>query len=230
MSATPRSTSGTDKPPIACAPPTIPRWTSRATRANTWSAGPRCLSPLALVQSTVQWSRGRGWYNDPYKHTLTFYPNDAPAFAVDTRPSHRNSLALDHALSPARPRGARDCPGRLPVLSRRLGESVRTRSRSHGASRSARRWSLRPALRLYSQSRADFYSPLIPQPRPRSSRATSASRPSAASRHRFGQRSNSTAAGGSKARWAMCTTPRTFAGAPAATPSRLFGRTTASPA
>ena len=123
------------------------------------------LSPLALVQTTLQWSRGRGWYNDPYKHTLTFYPDDAPAFALDTRPSHRNSLAwitryrrhlpAAHATLQADYRFYRDDWG------------IRSHTLEVAWSQSAgERWSLRPALRLYSQSRADFYSPLIPRPAP----------------------------------------------------------------
>jgi len=50
------------------------------------------LSPTALVSSTLLWSRGKGWYNDPYKLTLTFFPSGSPVVAADVRPDHRNTV------------------------------------------------------------------------------------------------------------------------------------------
>src|SRR5262249_46941506 len=49
------------------------------------------LSPVALIQSTVLRSLGEGWYNDPYKFTVTFTPGQAPRLMSDKRPSERNS-------------------------------------------------------------------------------------------------------------------------------------------
>lgn len=124
------------------------------------------LSPVALVQSTVQWSRGRGWFNDPYKHTLTFYPDgDVPAFAPDTRPGHRDSLAW---LT----RYRRHFPGARGTLQAdyrfyRDDWGIRAHTLEAAWSQSlGERWTLRPALRLYSQSPADFYAPLVPRPAP----------------------------------------------------------------
>ncbi len=124
------------------------------------------VSPVAVVQSTLQWSCGKGWYDDPYKHTLTFYPaGGVPAFAFDTRPSSRNSLAWitryrHHVASyqgtfQADYRFYRDDWGvRAHTLelawSQTLGEA----------------WTLRPAIRYYTQSAADFYSPVVPRPAP----------------------------------------------------------------
>ena len=52
------------------------------------------LSPLAIVQSTVTVSRGQGGFDDPYKSTLTFYPDEVlPVLFPDRRPGHRNTLA-----------------------------------------------------------------------------------------------------------------------------------------
>ena len=51
------------------------------------------LSPLDVLQSTITFSRGHGWYSDPYKSTRTFYPNGAPAFMFDTRPGSRETLS-----------------------------------------------------------------------------------------------------------------------------------------
>ncbi|MGZ5033529.1 MAG: DUF3570 domain-containing protein [Usitatibacter sp.] len=123
------------------------------------------LSPLAAVQSTLTFSRGRGWYNDPYKFTLTFYPVGSPALAPDRRPSSRDSVAWltryrrhvpqAHATLQADYRFYRDDWG---VRSHTL-EVAWQRELDE-------RWALRPALRYYTQSSADFYSPLIPQPQP----------------------------------------------------------------
>lgn len=123
------------------------------------------LSPLAAVQATVQWSRGRGYYNDPYKHTLTFYPALAPAFAFDTRPDHRDSLAAllryRHHVAPLRATLQAD------YRFYRDDWGIRAHTVEVAWSQSlAERWTLRPALRLYSQSRADFYSPVIPEAAP----------------------------------------------------------------
>jgi hypothetical protein len=124
------------------------------------------LSPVAVVQTTLQWSRGKGWYNDPYKHTLTFYPDGGvPAFAFDTRPSHRDSLAwltrYRHHVPAMRGtfqadyRFYRDDWGiRAHTLELAWHQSV------------GERWTLRPALRYHTQSQADFYTPVIPRPAP----------------------------------------------------------------
>ena len=123
------------------------------------------LSPVAAIQTTLQWNRGEGYYNDPYKKTLTFYTVGAPVFATDTRPDHRNAFAwltrYRHHVAPAQGtlqadyRYYRDDWGitahTLEVAwSQTLGEG----------------WTLRPALRYYSQSQADFYSPVVPRPQP----------------------------------------------------------------
>jgi hypothetical protein len=126
----------------------------------------RVISPVALVQSVVTATRGRGWYNDPYKSTLTFYPGEnLPAFVPDTRPDHRDTLAwltryrrhfpgLDGTLQ-ADYRYYRDDWGiRAHTLELAWQQSF------------AERWALRPAVRYYTQAGADFYSPVVPRPQP----------------------------------------------------------------
>lgn len=124
------------------------------------------LSPLAILQTSVQWSRGRGWYNDPYKHTLTFHPEGGvPAFAFDTRPSHRDTLAWIT-------RYRRHFPAARATLQAdyrfyRDDWGIRSHTLEVAWERSiGERWSFRPALRYYTQSRADFYAPVIPRPAP----------------------------------------------------------------
>ena len=38
------------------------------------------------MQSTLTRTEGRGWFNDPYKLTLTFYPDAPFVVAPDSRP------------------------------------------------------------------------------------------------------------------------------------------------
>ncbi|HUQ27066.1 MAG TPA: DUF3570 domain-containing protein [Usitatibacter sp.] len=121
------------------------------------------LSPTALVSSTVAWSRGRGWYNDPYKLTFTFFPSGPPVVAADLRPDHRNSVAW---LTRFR--------NHVPALGGTLQADYRYFSddwgiRAHTLEFAWQqslgpRWSLRPALRYYTQNAADFYSPVVTRP------------------------------------------------------------------
>jgi len=124
------------------------------------------LSPLALVQSTVSVARGRGWYNDPYKLTLSFYPDDPiPVLAPDQRPDHRNSMAW---LTRYR-RHFPGAGGTLQVDYRYYRDDWGIRAHAlEGAWEQAlgERWSIRPALRYYTQQAADFYSPLAPEMQP----------------------------------------------------------------
>jgi hypothetical protein len=124
------------------------------------------LSPLALLQSTLSVARGTGWYNDPYKFTLTFYPGSPlPAFVPDTRPDHRNTLAsltryrqhfpAANGSLQADYRFYRDDWG---IRAHTLDIAWQQTLDEH--------WSLRPGLRYYTQGAADFYSPLVPSPQP----------------------------------------------------------------
>ena len=123
------------------------------------------LSPTALVQSTLLWSRGEGWYNDPYKLTFTFYPGSAPALMADTRPDHRHSITWLTRYRQHFPKAR----GTLQAEYRYFGDDWGIRAHTlEVAWQQAldERWSLRPALRYYTQGTADFYSPVIPKPRP----------------------------------------------------------------
>ena len=123
------------------------------------------LTPTSIVQTTVQATRGRGWFNDPYKRTLTFVPGQSlPLFLDDRRPSRRNSLAwltrYRHHVPGAGTLQAdyrfyRDDWG---IVSHTL-EAAWLKDLSEA-------WALRPALRYYTQSHADFYGRVVPQPVP----------------------------------------------------------------
>ena len=125
------------------------------------------LSPVALVQSSLAYSNGRGWYNDPYKLTLTFYPDQAlPALLPDLRPDHRRSWAW---LTRYRRHFAAQ-RGTLQADYRYFEDDWGVRAHTLELAWEQQldeRWSLRPALRYYTQGAADFYSPVIPRPAPR---------------------------------------------------------------
>jgi hypothetical protein len=123
------------------------------------------ISPTALAQSTLTATRGKGWFNDPYKVTFTFYPDAPPIVMADTRPGHRNTLA---SLTRYR--------AHVPALNGTLQADYRFYRddwgiRAHTLELAweqtmSERLRLRPALRYYTQTAADFYSPVIPRPQP----------------------------------------------------------------
>ena len=125
------------------------------------------LSPVALVQSSLAYANGRGWYNDPYKFTLTFYPDQPlPSLLPDLRPDHRRSWAW---LTRYRRHFAAQ-RGTLQADYRYFQDDWGVRAHTLEVAWDQQldeRWSLRPALRYYTQSAADFYSPVIPRPAPR---------------------------------------------------------------
>ncbi len=124
------------------------------------------LSPVAVVQSTLQASRGKGWFNDPYKFTLTFYPgSELPSFMPDRRPSSRATVVW---LTRYR-RHFPAAEGTLQAEYRFFRDDwgIRAHTLEAGWQQSlGSRLSLRAALRYYTQSAADFYSPVIPRPAP----------------------------------------------------------------
>jgi hypothetical protein len=123
------------------------------------------ISQTVLVQSTLTWARGAGWYNDPYKLTFTFYSSGLPILAADRRPDHRNTLAW---LTRYR--------AHVPALNGTLQADYRFYNDDWGIRAHTlevawqqaldERWSLRPALRYYTQGAANFYSPTVPRPQP----------------------------------------------------------------
>ena len=103
----------------------------------------QALSPEAIVQSTVTYSPGHGYYSDPYK-------------AIDIRPDHRRIFAWLTRYNQ-----------HLPWLDATVNLSYRYLHDSFGSSSHAAEfawnqplpdgWSMAPNLRYYTQSAADFY-------------------------------------------------------------------------
>jgi hypothetical protein len=126
------------------------------------------LSPVAVVQSTVSMARGVGWYNDPYKLTLTFtVPGGVgPVFLqADRRPSSRDTVAW---LTRYR-RHFPDRNASLQVDYRFYRDDWGIRAHTLEAAWQQtldERWSVRPALRYYTQGEAEFYGNAVPISRP----------------------------------------------------------------
>jgi hypothetical protein len=103
----------------------------------------QALSPEAIVQSTITFSPGRGYYSDPYKE-------------IDVRPDHRQILAWLTRYNQY-----------LPWLDATVNLSYRYLHDSFGSSSHAAEfawnqplpdgWSVVPNLRYYTQNAAAFY-------------------------------------------------------------------------
>lgn len=119
------------------------------------------LSPTAVIQGTLQASRGKGWFNDPYKITLTLRPGSFPLFARDIRLDTRNVLT-----------GVGRYRQHVPALRGTVQADYRYHHDNWGirahtlevawSQDLGEAWALRPALRYYTQSQADFYRLEVP--------------------------------------------------------------------
>lgn len=119
------------------------------------------LSRTAAVQSTLTRARGRGWYNDPYRYTLTVYPGADPVFFRDKRPPYRDSWSW---LTRYR-RHFAEAEGSLQAEYRYYRDDwgIRSHTLEVGWQQSlGERFAVRPGLRYYTQSAARFYAPLVP--------------------------------------------------------------------
>jgi hypothetical protein len=124
------------------------------------------LSPVDIVDSNITYSRGHGDYNDPYKLTLTFYPDQiVPTVLPDTRPDHRDMFSW---LARYRHHYA-SRNGTLQAEYRFFHDDWGITAHTFEAGWEQQlneHWSVRPGLRYYTQNAADFYSPVIPRPTP----------------------------------------------------------------
>lgn len=121
------------------------------------------LSPTALVSSTIAWSRGRGWYNDPYKLTFTFFPSGPPLLVPDIRPDHRNSVAWLTRFRHHFPSAGGTLQADYRFFHDDWGITAHTLEVAWAHAINDR-WTIRPALRYYTQDAADFYSPTVTKP------------------------------------------------------------------
>jgi hypothetical protein len=121
------------------------------------------LSPTALVSSTLAWSRGRGWYNDPYKLTFTFFPSGAPLLVADLRPDHRDSVAWLTRFRNHFPSAGGTLQADYRLFHDDWGITAHTLEVAWSQAL-GERWTVRPALRYYTQDAADFYSPTATRP------------------------------------------------------------------
>jgi hypothetical protein len=124
------------------------------------------LSPVSLLQSNVSVSRGSGFYDDPYKFTLSFPAGgQAPILYADRRPAERNQ---DAWLTRYR-HYFRGVSAALQADYRYFRDSWGIRAHTLEAAWNqtlSDQWKIVPSLRYYSQSRADFYRPVVSSPLP----------------------------------------------------------------
>jgi hypothetical protein len=122
------------------------------------------IDSRSLVQSNVAVTHGHGFYNDPYRFTLTFYPDATPPLSVrDTRPTERHQAAWLTRYRRAFP----DWRSALALEYRYYRDDWGIRSHTLDAAWTrniAEAWKIQPALRYYSQSQADFYRAVLPVP------------------------------------------------------------------
>lgn len=131
--------------------------------AREWLLGvTQLLSAKQLLQSNVQISRGEGFFNDPYKSTLSYYTGfQFPARVADTRPTERNSTAWltryrHHVV---------DRSATLKLDYRFFRDNWGLRSHTVEVAWSqdvGSDWRVEPSLRYYSQSAARFYGSVAP--------------------------------------------------------------------
>ena len=101
------------------------------------------LSPTAIVQSNLTYSRGHGYFTDPYK-------------LLDSRPDHRRLLAWLTRYHQHFPR----VDGTLQLAYRLLDDSFGADSHMLEAAwvqPLPQGWSVRPSLRYYTQRAAHFF-------------------------------------------------------------------------
>lgn len=103
----------------------------------------QAINPNAIVQSNVTYSRGHGYYSDPYK-------------ILDARPDRRRVLAWLTRWNQAVP----SVDGTLKLAFRLLDDSFGSTSVMAGAEWAQalpHGFTVTPGLRYYTQSAADFY-------------------------------------------------------------------------
>lgn len=120
----------------------------------------------SLIQSNIVVTDGRGYFNDPYKLTVSFFSSGPFRLSPDVRPDHRNQFAW---LT----RYKRALPANGAVFSteyRFYRDDWGVRAHTVAASwlqTVSEAWKIEGGLRYYSQAQADFYRPqLAPGPLP----------------------------------------------------------------
>lgn len=119
------------------------------------------LSPVDIVQSNLTYSTGRGYFNDPYKYTMTFTGSGAPLIQNDSRPDHRRSMAWLTRYRHYLPSWQMALGGDYRFYRDDWGIRAHTvdLSAAWQASDSVR---ITPSVRYHSQGAADFFANTFP--------------------------------------------------------------------
>lgn len=115
------------------------------------------LTPVSLVQSNLTYSSGNGYFNDPYKFTLSYLLNSrVPTMQRDTRPDGRSSAAWLTRYRHYLPAWSAALLADYRYYRDNWG--IRAHTLDLGATQEiARGLKIVPSLRYYTQSPANFY-------------------------------------------------------------------------
>lgn len=114
------------------------------------------LSPVSLVQSNFTYAWGNGYYDDPYKYTLSFLTDHPPVVHDDTRPDGRHQFAWLTRYRHYLPSYAAALLADYRYYRDNWG--VRAHTVELGLSKEfGSGWRIIPSLRYYSQNQAEFY-------------------------------------------------------------------------
>ncbi|MFA7242158.1 MAG: DUF3570 domain-containing protein [Sulfuricellaceae bacterium] len=115
------------------------------------------LTPVSLVQSNLTYADGNGYFNDPYKYTLSYFLNSRiPVMQRDTRPDGRSSAAWLTRYRHYVP--AWNTALLADYRYYRDNWDIRAHTFDLGLTKElARGLKIAPSLRYYTQSPARFY-------------------------------------------------------------------------
>ena len=115
------------------------------------------LTPVSLVQSNLTYSDGNGYFNDPYKFTMSFFVGSRiPVMQPDTRPGGRSATAWLTRYRHYVP--AWNTALLADYRYYRDNWGIRAHTFDLGATKEiARGLKIVPSLRYYTQSPANFY-------------------------------------------------------------------------
>ena len=114
------------------------------------------LTPRSLIQSNLTRSFGDGYYNDPYKYTLSFMPGRAPVVHDDQRPKDRQQWAWLNRYRHYLPAIASAASIDYRYYRDDWGIRAHTFDLALSHELSAQ-WRVEPSLRYYTQGEARFF-------------------------------------------------------------------------
>ena len=115
----------------------------------------------SLIQSNLVVTAGRGYFNDPYKLTVSFFASGPFRLSSDVRPGQRNQLAWLTRYKRALPSSQSVFSAEYRYYRDDWGVRAHTAAASWLQTLSEK-WQIEGGLRYYSQQQADFYRAQLP--------------------------------------------------------------------